>query len=267
MANKTPQKPNKKSGSRGLHVNVKTAAKRSNSSARWLARQLNDPYVSKARAEGYRSRAAYKLIDLDEKYHLLKPGMRVVDLGCAPGGWAQVAVAKVGPSGYVIGCDLLEVPPVVGATLIVQDFLAEDAPEILKAMLSSTPSPHAGEGRDGGALNHSAQHSRPLTQPSPARGEGLADVVMSDMAANTTGHAPTDHIRIIHLCEMAYHFAVEILAPGGTFICKVRKGGTESDLLKTMQRDFTTVKHAKPKSSRADSAESYVVAMGFRGQG
>lgn len=258
MANKTPKKPNKKSGSRGLHVNVKTAAKRSNSSARWLARQLNDPYVSKARAEGYRSRAAYKLIELDEKYHLLKPGMRVVDLGCAPGGWAQVAVAKVGPSGYVIGCDLLEVPPVVGATLIVQDFLAEDAPEILKAMLRH---PHPS--------SHSAS-TLSLTEGEGAKhraaGEGgLADVVMSDMAANTTGHAPTDHIRIIHLCEMAYHFAVEILAPGGSFICKVRKGGTESDLLKTMQRDFTTVKHAKPKSSRADSAESYVVAMGFRG--
>lgn len=245
MANKTPKKPNKKSGSRGLHVNVKTAAKRSNSSARWLARQLNDPYVSKARAEGYRSRAAYKLIDLDEKYHLLKPGMRVVDLGCAPGGWAQVAVAKVGPSGYVIGCDLLEVPPVVGATLIVQDFLAEDAPEVIKTLLARQP----GNG------------TQTTLTPETAR----ADVVMSDMAANTTGHAPTDHIRIIHLCEMAYHFAVEILAQGGTFICKVRKGGTESDLLKLMQRDFTTVKHAKPKSSRADSAESYVVAMGFRG--
>lgn len=245
MAKKPTKKINKKSGSRGLHVNVKTAAKRSNSSARWLARQLNDPYVSKARAEGYRSRAAFKLLDLDEKFQLLKPGMRVVDLGCAPGGWAQVAVAKAGASGFVIGCDLLEVPPIPGATLIVQDFLSEDAPEIIKTLLATQPS---------GA-------SKATLSPAEAR----ADLVMSDMAANTTGHGPTDHIRIIHLCEMAYHFAVEILAPGGVFICKVRKGGTESDLLKLMQRHFTSVKHAKPKSSRADSAESYVVAMGFRG--
>ncbi len=293
MAQKPPKKPNKKSGSRGLHVNVKTAAKRSNSSARWLARQLNDPYVTKAKQEGYRSRAAFKLLDLDEKFHLLKPGMRVVDLGCAPGGWAQVAVAKVGPHGRVIGCDLLEVPPIPGATLIVQDFLTEDAPEVMKALLkqgvaSGQPVHHSfsdggspvaskeevsrvrnpessKEGLTSGVAASAVlppQHPAPSTQH-PSR--GLADLVMSDMAANTTGHGPTDHIRIIHLCEMAYHFAVEILAPGGTFICKVRKGGTESDLLKLMQRDFTSVKHAKPKSSRADSAESYVVAMGFRG--
>lgn len=230
MATKPPKKPSKKSGSRGLHVNVKTAAKRSNSSQRWLHRQLNDPYVSKARAEGYRSRAAFKLIDLDEKFKLLKPGMRVVDLGCAPGGWSQVAVAKIGASGTLVGCDLLAVPEIPGATLIVQDFLADDAPEVMRKLLS-----------------------------------GRADLVMSDMAANTTGHAPTDHIRIIHLCELAYQFATEVLAPGGAFICKVLKGGTESVLLKQMQKDFTTVKHAKPKSSRADSAESYVVAIGFRG--
>lgn len=225
-----PKKTDKKQGSRGLHVNVKTAAKRSNSSARWLARQLNDPYVARAKAEGYRSRAAFKLVELDEKFHLLKPGMKVVDLGCAPGGWSQVAVKKIAPTGTVVGCDLLDVPPIPGATLIVQDFLTEDAPEVMKKLLG-----------------------------------GRADLVMSDMAANTTGHTPTDHIRIMHLCELAYLFALEVLKPGGAFICKVLKGGTESGLLKQMQKDFTSVKHAKPKSSRADSAESYVVAMGFRG--
>lgn len=225
-----PKKIDKKSGSRGLHVNVKTAAKRSNSSARWLARQLNDPYVARAKKEGYRSRAAFKLIELDEKFHLLKPGMRIVDLGCAPGGWTQVAVQKIGAQGKVVGCDLLEVAPIPNAALIVQDFLADDAPEVMKHLLG-----------------------------------GKADLVMSDMAANTTGHTPTDHIRIIHLCELAYAFATEVLAPGGAFICKVLKGGTESILLKQMQKDFTTVKHAKPNASRADSAESYVVAMGFRG--
>ncbi len=229
-----PKKPTKKSNtkysSRGLHVNVKTAEKRSNSSARWLARQLNDPYVAKAKADGYRSRAAYKLIDLDEKFDLLKPGMKVVDLGCAPGGWSQVAVAKIGAGGKIVGCDLLPVPEVVGATLIVQDFLAEEAPQIMKELLG-----------------------------------GRAHLVMSDMAANTTGHTPTDHIRIMHLCELAYLFATEILEQGGAFVCKVLKGGTESQLLKQMQKDFTSVKHAKPKSSRADSAESYVVATGFRG--
>jgi 23S rRNA (uridine2552-2'-O)-methyltransferase len=232
----TNKKSDKRSGSRGLTVRVKTAKKRSNSSARWLQRQLNDPYVSKAKQEGYRSRAAFKLLEMDEKYQLLKPGARVVDLGCAPGGWSQVAVAKVGPRGVVVGCDLLEVPPIAGATLIVQDFLVEEAPEIIKALLA---------GESGGTAQ--------------------ADLVMSDMAANTTGHTPTDHIRIMHLCELAYQFACEVLAPGGAFVCKVLKGGTERELLKFMQRDFATVKHAKPNASRADSAESYVVAIGFRG--
>ena len=210
-------------------MRVKTAKKRSTSSTRWLQRQLNDPYVQRAKREGYRSRAAFKLLDLDAKFHLLHPGDKVVDLGCAPGGWAQVAVAKVGAKGKVIGVDLLEVEPVAGADLFVLDFLANDAPEIIKARLN-----------------------------------GHANLVLSDMAANTTGHAPTDHIRIIHLCELAYQFATEILAPGGAFVCKVLKGGTERELLKKMQRDFASVKHAKPASSRADSAESYVVATGFR---
>ena len=220
----------KGTGVRGLTVKVKTAKKRSKSSAEWLRRQLNDPYVDAAKREGYRSRAAFKLLDLDEKFHLLKPGMRVVDLGAAPGGWSQVAVAKVGKHGKVVGCDLLEVAPIAGATIIVQDFLTDDAPQTIKNLL-----------------------------------DGTADIVMSDMAANATGHAPTDHIRIMHLCELAYDFAREVLAPEGIFICKVLKGGTERELLKIMQRDFKTVKHAKPPSSRADSAESYVVAIGFRG--
>lgn len=218
------------SGRRGLSVRVKTAKQRSNSSARWLQRQLNDPYVVQARADGYRSRAAYKLLEIDAKFHLLAPGHRVVDLGCAPGGWTQVAVAKVGARGKVVGCDLLDVPPIAGAALIVKDFLDEDAPRVMQELLG-----------------------------------GKAHLVMSDMAANTTGHAETDHLRIIHLCELAYDFATTVLAPGGAFLCKVRKGGTERDLLATMQRDFASVKHVKPAASRADSAESYVVASGFRG--
>ena len=227
-------------GSRGLHVQVKTAKKRSTASTRWLQRQLNDPYVQKAREQGYRSRAAFKLSELDDKFHLLKPGARVVDLGCAPGGWSQVSVERVGPKGVVVGCDLLAVPEVTGATLIVQDFLAEDAPEVIRKLLVG-----ANADRQGNLA--------------------LADVVLSDMAANTTGHGPTDHIRIMNLCELAYLFAKEILAPGGVFVCKVLKGGAESDLLKMMQKDFKLVKHAKPAASRQDSAESYVVATGFRG--
>lgn len=231
----------KNSGSRGLTVKVKTAKKRSTASTRWLQRQLNDPYVAKAKAAGYRSRAAFKLVELDDKFHFLKTGGRVVDLGCAPGGWTQVAVERVGSSGVVVGCDLLEVPAVTGATLIVQDFLAEDAPQIIKELLVGAKAGRAGD-------------------------IALADVVMSDMAANTTGHTPTDHIRIMHLCELAYEFACEILAPGGAFLCKVLKGGTEQQLLKSMQQNFATVKHAKPSASRQDSAESYVVATGFRGR-
>jgi len=219
----------KGSGTRGLTVRVKTAKKRSNSSARWLQRQLNDPYVAKAKADGYRSRAAFKLVELDEKFGLLKPGHRVVDLGCAPGGWSQVAVAKVGEKGKVVGCDLLEVTPISGATLIVKDFTEDDAPDIMKELLG-----------------------------------GRAHLVMSDMAANTTGHTATDHIRIMHLCELAYDFAKQVLAPGGAFVCKVLKGGAEGELLKMMRQDFAVVKHAKPSASRADSAESYVVATGFR---
>lgn len=227
-----PKKPTGKkvTSSRGVGEKVKSARGRSTSSVRWLQRQLNDPYVQQAQREGYRSRAAFKLIDLDEKFKLLKPGMRVVDLGCAPGGWTQVAVQRLGGQGAVVGIDLLPMDAVGGATIFEHDFLADDAPQMLTDALG-----------------------------------GKADLVLSDMAANTTGHAPTDHLRIIHLCEIAYQFATEILVLGGAFVCKVRQGGTEGQLLKTMQKQFTTVKHAKPKSSRADSAESYVVALGFKG--
>jgi len=180
-------------GRRFTKERVKTAAKRSNSSTRWLERQLNDPYVKRAKADGYRSRAAYKLLELDEKFALLKKGAKVVDLGAAPGGWTQVAVEKIGDAGKVVGLDLLPVDPIAGAEIIQQDFLAEEAPEILKTLLG-----------------------------------GRADLVMSDMAANTTGHTQTDHMRIIHLCELAYSFATGILAPGGAFICKVLRGGRKT---------------------------------------
>lgn len=209
---------------------VKTAKKRSTASTQWLARQLNDPYVAQAKRDGYRSRAAYKLVEMDEKFHLLKAGMRVLDLGAAPGGWTQVAIAKIGEKGFVLGLDLLPISPIPGATLLQMDFMADDAPDKIKAALG-----------------------------------GQANLVMSDMAGNTTGHTPTDHIRIISLCETAYDFAKQVLAPNGAFICKVLRGGTENDLLKMMKQDFTSVKHTKPKSSRSDSAESYVVATGFRG--
>lgn len=218
-------------GQRDLTVRVKTARGRKRSSTLWLQRQLNDPYVAQAKREGYRSRAAFKIIELHEKFHLFKPGQKIVDLGAAPGGWTQVALDVMQDKGMVIGIDLLPIEPIGGAVFLEKDFTDEDAPEML--------------------LEHL---------------DGKADVVMSDMAANTTGHAPTDHVRIMLLCEMAYDFAIQILKPGGAFLCKVRQGGTEGDLLKTMKRDFALVKHAKPESSRKGSAESYVVATGFRGQ-
>lgn len=217
-------------GFRTTKQRVKTARGRSNSSAQWLDRQLNDPYVQRAKADGYRGRAAYKLIELNEKFKLLKPGMRVVDLGAAPGGWSQVASHIIGEKGMVLGIDLKEIDAVPGATFMVMDFLEDDAPERLKAALG-----------------------------------GKADIVMSDMAANATGHTPTDHLRIMHLCELSLHFALEVLSPGGHFLCKVLKGGTENELLSMMKTHFTTVKHAKPSASRSDSAESYVVALGFKG--
>ena len=221
--------------SRQLTVRLRTARKRSASSQRWLERQLNDPYVAAAKREGWRSRAAFKLIEIDDKYKLLKPGHRVVDLGAAPGGWTQVAalrVKSVEGRGQVIGIDYLPVDTIAGATILELDFLDEDAPDKLKALL-----------RDGGA-----------------------DIVLSDMAAPTTGHASTDHLRIIALAEVAAQFAAEVLAPGGAFLAKVFQGGTERTLLDMLKRDFAIVRHVKPKASRSDSAELYVLATGFRGR-
>lgn len=221
-------------GRRSLTVRVKTAKRRSNASARWLQRQLNDPYVAEAGRQGYRSRAAFKLIEIDDKLKLLKPGQRIVDLGAAPGGWLQVAAKRIGlekGQGKIVGIDLLAIDPVPGVEFIQGDFTADDAPDQLKALLG-----------------------------------GEADVVLSDMAANAMGHKQTDHLKIIYLAELAIHFAREVLAPGGHFLCKVLQGGTEGQLLTDLKRDFTTVKHIKPQASRADSSELYVLAMGFRGR-
>jgi len=221
-------------GARSMKVRVRTARKRSPASAAWLARQLNDPYVARARRDGWRSRAAYKLIEIDEKYHLLRPGQRVVDLGAAPGGWAQVAARKVGSAagkGRVVGIDLLAIEPIAGVDFIQLDFLAGEAPERLVAMLGAP-----------------------------------ADLVLSDMAANATGHKKTDHLRIVGLAEAAIAFARQVLAPGGAFLAKVLQGGTEAALLADLKRDFAVVRHVKPAASRADSAELYVLATGFRGR-
>lgn len=228
-------------GGRTVKQHVRTARKRSHSSTLWLERQLNDPYVQRAKATGWRSRAAFKLIEIDDRYRLLRPGQRIVDLGCAPGGWAQVAAERIGATagrGRVIGIDLLEVEPIAGVDLEVLDFLAEDAPTQLKALLA-----------------HGTGAS-----------EALADGVMSDMAANATGHRPTDHLRIVALAELAAAFAREVLGPGGFFLAKVLQGGTESQLLADLKRDFAQVRHVKPAASRADSAELYVLATGFRGR-
>jgi 23S rRNA (uridine2552-2'-O)-methyltransferase len=214
-------------------VRVQTARQRSASSTRWLERQLNDPYVAEAKRLGYRSRAAFKLIELDDRFHFLKSGHRVIDLGAAPGGWTQVAARRVEAErgrGKVVGIDLLPIDAIPGAILIERDFLAEDAPDLLRDALG-----------------------------------GSADVVLSDMAAPTTGHAATDHRRIMALAEAAYAFAREVLAPGGAFVAKLFQGGSERDLLDLLKRDFASVRHAKPPASRAESAEIYLVALGFRG--
>ena len=219
---------------RGETVRVATAAKRRPSSTRWLERQLNDPYVAEARHRGYRSRAAFKLLQLDERFHLLAAGRRVVDLGAAPGGWTQVAAAAVAPpgkpAGRVIAVDLLAMDAVPGAQILQLDFLAEAAPAAIREALG-----------------------------------GTADLVLNDMAAPATGHAPTDHLRIMALAETAHDFARQVLKPGGTFVAKVLRGGTERGLLDRLKRDFAKVRHVKPEASRADSAEMYVVATGFRG--
>ncbi|MDP6351400.1 MAG: RlmE family RNA methyltransferase [Alphaproteobacteria bacterium] len=223
------------SSGRALKQRVRSGGGRSTGSVRWLARQLNDPYVRRARDEGYRSRAAYKLIELDDRFQFLGPGKRVVDLGAAPGGWTQVALARCRAGGtrgsQVVALDLAAMDAVPGAILLRHDFLAEDAPARLRAVLDGAP-----------------------------------DLVLSDMAAPATGHKRTDQLKVMALCEAALDFALESLAPGGGFVAKVLKGGAEQALVQRMRRDFAQVRHAKPPASRKDSAESYVVATGFRGR-
>jgi len=228
--------PRRPGGSgRSLTQRLRTAGRRRPSSIRWLERQINDPYVAEAQRRGYRSRAAFKLQQLDDRFHLLGPGKRVIDLGAAPGGWTQVAVERClpegGRQGRVVGIDLTPMQPVPGAELLEGDFLAPEAPARLKAALG-----------------------------------GPADVVLSDMAAPATGHARTDHLKIMALAEAAHAFAVEVLKPGGAFIAKVLQGGATQELLKALKRDFAEVRHVKPMASRADSAEIYVVALRFRPQ-
>ena len=225
-------------GQRDLKVKVKSARGRKLSSTLWLQRQLNDPYVKRAQAEGYRGRAAFKILELDDRYRFLVPGARVVDLGCAPGGWMQVAVPRVnalgekkGKSiGRILGIDLQEVDPIPGAEIHQLDFMEDDADLQVKDWLG-----------------------------------GLADVVMSDMAAASSGHKQTDHLRIMALCEAAAHFAFDVLDEGGTFVAKVLAGGAEGDLQKLLKQKFTKVANVKPSASRQDSSEKFVVATGFRG--
>jgi 23S rRNA (uridine2552-2'-O)-methyltransferase len=220
-------------GERQLKVRVKTGKGRTVSSKLWLERQLNDPYVARAKREGFRSRAAYKLAEIDDKAHFLKAGARVLDLGAAPGGWSQVAAKRVGAAdrkGRVVAIDVLPMDPIPGVEYATLDFLDPKAPERLATMLG-----------------------------------GQADVVLSDMAANAVGHRPTDHLKIMALVEAAAEFARQVLAPGGAFLAKVLQGGTEATLLADLKRDFATVRHVKPAASRADSAELYVLATGFRG--
>lgn len=223
-------------GERKLRVRVKTAKKKTVSQVRWLERQLNDPYVAAAKRDGYRSRSAYKLLEMDDKFHFLKPGGRVVDLGAAPGGWCQVSVTRTHAldgrgtkKGRVIGVDMGNMAELPGCTVMKLDFLDEGADDRIKEVLG-----------------------------------GEADVVLSDMAAHATGHKQTDHLKIMALCEAAIEFAVDVLSEGGTFCAKVLRGGTEGELLTLLKQYFQTVRHVKPKASRADSAEMYVLAQGFR---
>src|ERR1700716_629882 len=216
-----------------LHLPATAGGKRKLSSKLWREGQLNDPYVAQAKRDGLRSRAAYKLIEIDDKYHFLKPGITVVDLGAAPGGWSQIAAKRVGAAdgkGKVVAIDLLEMPEIPGVSFAQLDFLGQDAPDKLLKMMG-----------------------------------GRADVVLSDMAANTTGHRKTDQLRILGLVEGAAAFASDVLNPGGTFVAKVFQSGADATLLAQLKRDFVTVKHVKPASSRNDSSERYVLAMGFRG--
>lgn len=235
---KTPSGKSSGRGSRDLRVRVKSAKGRKLSSTLWLERQLNDPYVQRARKEGYRGRAAYKILELDDRYRFLVPGARVVDLGCAPGGWCQVAVERVNALGQkpgkkvgqVLGVDLQDVEPIAGAEIHKLDFLSDGADEKVKEWLG-----------------------------------GRADVVMSDMAAAASGHKGTDHLRIVALCEAAAHFAFDVLEEGGTFVAKVLAGGAENELQALLKRAFARVANVKPPASRADSSEKFVVATGFRG--
>jgi 23S rRNA (uridine2552-2'-O)-methyltransferase len=222
------------SGRRSLKVRVKTARRRSASSTRWLERQLNDPYVARARDEGYRARSAYKLIEIDDRYHLLAPGKRVVDLGAAPGGWSKIAADRVRSTDadpLVVAVDILDMDPLPGVLVLKKDFLEDNAPDLIRAALGG----HA------------------------------ADVILSDMAAPTTGHRRTDHLRTIFLCEVAADFALSVLKPGGHFLAKVFRGGAEGELLAVLKRNFASVHHVKPPSSRQESVELYLVAKGFRG--
>jgi len=238
MAKSPTGKNNSGRGQRDLRVKVKSARGRKLSSTLWLERQLNDPYVKRATTEGYRGRAAFKIMELDDKYRFLVPGARVVDLGCAPGGWLQVAVPRINSLGErkgkavgrLIGVDLQEVEPVPGAEIHVLDFMADGADDLVKSWLG-----------------------------------GKADVVMSDMAAKASGHKQTDHMRIMALCETAAYFAFDVLEEGGTFIAKVLAGGAEGDLQKLLKMKFTKVANVKPPASRSDSSEKFVVATGFRG--
>lgn len=225
-------------GQRDLTVRVKTARGRRLSSTRWLQRQLNDPYVKRAQAEGYRGRAAYKIMELDDKFRFLMPGARVVDLGCAPGGWCQVAVPRVNAlgerksraQGRILGIDLQAVEPIAGCEIHQLDFMEDGADEKVKTWLG-----------------------------------GKADVVMSDMAASSSGHQQTDHLRIVALCEAAAHFAFDVLETGGTFVSKVLAGGAEGELQKLLKQRFDKVANVKPPASRSDSSEKFVIATGFRG--
>ena len=238
MANKSGKGPTggapKKSNVRNLHTKVKTARGRKLSSTLWLERQLNDPYVQRAKLEGYASRAAYKLLEMDDRYELLKRGSRVIDLGAAPGGWCQVSAQRTGSNIddiRVVGIDYLEMDPVPGATILKKDFLDDDAPDLLlKALGGYKP-----------------------------------DLVMSDMAAPTTGHKRTDHLRTMFLVEVALDFALGVLRPGGHFLSKTFQGGTESKLLNLMKKNFTTIHHVKPPASRVGSVELYLLAKGFKG--
>jgi len=211
---------------------LKGDKRRTPSSRAWLERQIKDPYVARAKREGFRSRAAYKLAEIDDKFHLLRPGARVVDLGAAPGGWSEIAVSRVGAGGSVVALDILDMKPIAGVEFLKLDFLDQAVLERLKAILG-----------------------------------GKADVVLSDMAANATGHRQTDHLRVMALAYAAAHFAREVLGPRGSFLCKVLQGGTEATLLAALKRDFSSVKHIKPPASRSDSAELYLLASSFRGGG